>query len=57
LPGSTRFSGKSQAVDIIGLISLLMQEKNVIKHRLDPGERDLSGSHYLSAIGFPLNRS
>jgi hypothetical protein len=57
LPGSTRFSGKSQAVDIIGLISLLMQEKNVIKHRSDPGERDLSGSHNLSAIGFPLNRS
>jgi hypothetical protein len=48
---------KSQAVDIISLIPLLMQEKNVVKHRLDPGERDLSGSHYLSAIGFPLNRS
>jgi hypothetical protein len=42
---STGFSGKVQAVDIIGFISPLIQEKNVVETSPKPRNRGLSRSH------------
>jgi hypothetical protein len=46
---------KTQAFDVIGLIPSLIRGKTSSEHRVDQGNRALSRSHTLRAIGLPLN--